>query len=222
MAAHEYRYYEYINDHANSSLLVRISDNNQQCAKLYLSKYEFPSAATSFLEDSDGTIIYENADKGRLYIGVEGLQECIYSIEVRESSSKITKILGGHFSDIQLAANTTKFLLYQHYSQSPFKVVSLLEYGNTRLSAQPIPLSQIDFSADPSIADPAFKTIYPNILNVDSTDPHFCGTCFYLIAVEAEENVRGSVVVTSSHSRLKFNGHKTLFDELSVGDSTLL
>ena len=74
----------------------------------------------------------------------------------------------------------------------------------------------------PAITDPAFKTIYPNILNVDFSDPQFCGTCFYLIAVEAEESVRGSVVVTSSHSRLKFTGHKTLFDELSVGDSTLL
>jgi hypothetical protein len=63
-------------------LLFKISDNNRKCARSYLSNHPFPSSSNHIAFESEGSLTYKNANKGRYYFAVEAIDDCPFSIYV--------------------------------------------------------------------------------------------------------------------------------------------
>jgi hypothetical protein len=62
--------------------LVELSDNNQNCAELYVSRSEYPDENNYDKKSFDGEIIYQNKKKepSTLYVSVKARVNCAYSV----------------------------------------------------------------------------------------------------------------------------------------------
>lgn len=68
--------------------------------------------------------------KDSYYIGVEALDDCMYSISISESNAKITKMEYGQFYDVKLNEEEIKYFIVKHISKKPFKILTLEKHGS--------------------------------------------------------------------------------------------
>ena len=121
--------------------MVKVSDNNRHCAKTYLSKRQFPSPSNQ-IKTETGDLVLEKASKDIYYIGVQALDDCLFSISVSASGAKITKMQYGQFYDLKLEEGEKKIFLSRHISNKSFKILSLEKHGDIKISANQTELSR--------------------------------------------------------------------------------
>lgn len=130
--AGSFAYYTYnARQQENSTILILLSDHNQQCANMYLSLLENPGP-TSHIAKTQGEnelIFRHPAGEKRYYLSVEATKTCDYSLSVLTVDSSIHNLKRGKQNLIKFPAGVVKYFTLDHYTNEPFKILSLAKYG---------------------------------------------------------------------------------------------
>lgn len=168
-----YQYYRYQVKKAGESLYVKVSDSNAHCSKIYISDKQYPSPSNVLKSEVSGELVLDDIKNDFYYIGVEALDDCMYSISVSESSAHITKMQYGQFYDVRLNEDETKMFLVKHVSQKPFKILTLEKHGSLSIFANEITVTKDLIKKaeknEVNYENFKFKSTYRNTLVVDDS-----------------------------------------------------
>lgn len=71
---------------------MKVSDSNAHCSKIYISDKEYPSPSNALKFEVNGELVLDDVKNDFYYIGVEALDDCMYSISVSEANAHITQM----------------------------------------------------------------------------------------------------------------------------------
>ena len=144
------------------------------------------------------------AEKGSYSITIEATEDCDYTISVSETTVKISEIKPGVYKDLKLDKDEVAYLYYHHIAQSSFKVLSLEDFGEVRISITNIDRSSIEGLENiTNFDDKVLKDFHwsgsKDVSKVSSQDTNYCVNCYYLIVVKALQKTWTSMMLYTSN-----------------------
>jgi hypothetical protein len=117
---------------------------------------------------------------------VEAVKTCDYSLSVLTIDSSIHNIKRGKQNLIKFPQGVVKYFSLDHYTNEPFKIISLTKYGeiNIYINQSTLSVNRKSFTTSELALDKfAFKSQYSNSITIDASHPLFCVKCNYFIAI---------------------------------------
>lgn len=102
---------------------------------MYLSLLESPGPS-SHIAKSNGAnelIFRHAAGERKYYLSVEATKVCDYSISVLSVDSSIHNLKRGKQNMIRFPEGVVKYFFMDHYTNEPFKIITLTKYGEIRM-----------------------------------------------------------------------------------------
>ena len=117
-------YYQYRSVKEEGSIVFELSDENERCASMYVSNKELPSPESN-IANSEGNRLVMEGKKGVYYLGVFAKEDCRYSLTGYGTDYDLVKLERESFSDLEMEKNKVKYFIFEHLSESDFKIVSI-------------------------------------------------------------------------------------------------
>jgi hypothetical protein len=102
---------------------------------MYVGKTEMPSPQSN-IASSEGNKLVMNGKKGVYYLGVVAKEDCSYTLTGYNTDYDLVKIERGSFSDMELDSGKVKYFMFEHLSETEFKIVSIAQYGKVKIYAE--------------------------------------------------------------------------------------